>query len=227
MSCALYEDETANAAAPPRSLCVDADGRRCTMNNAGEWSTDRSSGRQPCSCLISGCPNALRSNGVCGRSHPAPTAAPEGSKCWAVLGVLTVFSTSGAKLRRHIRESYLRFGNAGRSVCVRFVLGAPSASVAADTRGRVQHERATHADLVMVEAHDENCAAKSFAWFQHAGRAYGGAAWIGKADSDTFIQLESLEADLRSLGAVRHAVVGQFQWAATWLPAAATGAGKP
>ena len=196
--------------APPTGPCVDHEGRRCskirgrraTVPAAGSQSSAR-----PCTC-VTGCPPALNA------------AAGHLSECWAVIGVLSItveLFSEGETARRLIRRNAERFGRERQSVCFRFVLGAlpvtklgGNSSVALE---RLYREELEHRDIVRLRAPDENCGAKAFAWFQHAVAAFPGAAWIGKADSDTFVNVEALQADLAALDIVNGlAVVGQFNW---------------
>ena len=152
---------------------------------------------------------------------PSSLELPELQKCWAVLGVLS--KLVDVQARAFIRTSAAR---SVHSICSRFVVGdVLERNLSAAERSTVDRERAA-SDLVLFRGmRDDDCGRKTFVWFRHALRAFPTAAWIGKADTDTFVQLRALEADLLSLSAdvsadaasgANNVIVGQFSWAASW-----------
>ena len=167
---------------------------------------------QACECYT-GCPPALE-----------PTSASDAVSggCWAIIGILSVAVetlSEGETARELIRRSAARFHRAsdGVSVCFRFVLGASSATGNRSAHlQRLHQESLRHGDIVQVDVPDGNCGAKAFAWFRYAARKYPAASWLGKADSDTFINLAALQEDLSALNSSSLSVVGQFNWAAAW-----------
>ena len=156
--------------------------------------------------------------------RPGAGGAADG-KCWAVIGVLSQLGAVGESYREAIRGSYLRDGD--DDICIRFVLGAPrppsnasgtsgSASTGAAARAQRQHaaaaarEATSRGDIVVLPGvPDSNCASKAFAWLAHAATAYPGAAWVGKADQDTYIRLPALAQDLRHLSALGRGALGR------------------
>ena len=137
---------------------------------------------------------------------PTATTLPA---CWAVIGVLSTLDADD--IRQHIRLAARRF--ALESMCVRFVVGDNAIAEGAT------NESTHFGDDIVSFAHvrDSDCGRKSFAWFEHALGAYPAAVWIGKADSDTFVQLRALQFDLLTLEQNSDIVVGQFDWQTYWL----------
>ena len=259
------------SAAPTAHLrvCVDANGRRCekrrqrhqrqrqdaTASKADAALSPMASSisrttiplpgtnetRSPCECATVSCHDRYERRGV----------RPSGlwsSECWAVVGVLSVVSESGSVARQLLRRAWQRFEHPRSqlgghdNVCFRFVLGTPCSGTNQTIIDSTRVEASRYQDVVWLDVDDSNCGQKSFAWLQHAAAAYSGAAWIGKADSDTFVQPLALAADLRTLPIMparsdhmpapassdRHdvasdvpsdlfgVIVGQFSWASSW-----------
>ena len=138
--------------------------------------------------------------------------------CWAVIGVLS--KLADVEGRAFIRTSARRF--AATSICTRFVVGETN-ELSVEARSAVYKERSLLTDVFSFRIRDDDCGRKTFVWFEHALREFPRSAWIGKADTDTFVQLRALEADLLSLTAdaasdplSANVIVGQFSWAASW-----------
>mmetsp|Transcript_25685 Transcript_25685/g.65279 ORF Transcript_25685/g.65279 Transcript_25685/m.65279 type:complete len:173 (+) Transcript_25685:78-596(+) len=146
------------------------------------------------------------------------------ASCWVLIGVISSLGRQGAEQRLSVRQSYMRLGNAGRLVCFRFVLGATNSSRSTEWKRRALKEDELFSDITWVDTEDRNCAKKSFLWLWHASRQNVlSAAWIGKADDDSFINTLALEADLKQLGTVvnphtQPAVVGLINLATAWSP---------
>lgn len=104
-----------------------------------------------------------------------------------------------------------------------------------DAHSLALQESRLHGDITWLATADNNCARKAFLWLEHAARSHAGAAWIGKADDDSFINTVALEADLRGLEGLdpraRPALVGLINIATAWSPlegrALGSHAGRP
>ena len=213
---------------PPKDSCVNATGRRCARPARRLWAAHTRSASdalaQHCTCVADCAPLSASTGRVARRTEGTspPLEGPPllSSPCWAVVGVLSVVNRAGRETRALIRSSYMRLAGA-EGVCTRFVLGRqPSRRVGpkeAQLRHAAEVEASVHGDVVWLDARDDECGSKSLAWFRHASQrgTFPSAAFIGKADEDTFIRIDLLQRDLRLL---RHSspadrtAIGQFAW---------------
>ena len=53
----------------------------------------------------------------------------------------------------------------------------------------VQSESSVHRDILWLDIADENCAAKTFAWWLQASWRFPAARWLVKADDDSYLQV--------------------------------------
>ena len=120
--------------------------------------------------------------------HPMP--------CTAIVGV---FSTAADAGLRQLHRAYLaRFRSATFAACsgeadmlVRFVLGAPPPLSPA-----LALEQAEHGDLVLLPTVENMNEGKTLAYYSYAVRGLPGAAFVVKADMDTFLHVDNLRAAL-------------------------------
>jgi len=150
----------------------------------------------------------------------ALAAAPGEEGPYVAVGVLSSaiqFETNRAStsklrlLRTRWRESASRFSNLNGGIVFRFVLSPPPQTSNAERRAKyardfeaAQAEAAQHSDMVFVNMTElfYLCAWKKILWYRYATATFPTARFIMVADSDTYVQLEHLEADLRNTQAL-------------------------
>lgn len=136
---------------------------------------------------------------------------------FAALGIMSSVGASGqanaaqyASRRTHVRDSLRWFGNVGRTIQVRFMMAEPRVESEA-----LRDERRQHGDVVLLPMNESrfNCAVKPLLWYQHCLEAFPNTRFLAIADDDAYVQLEHMEADLRSLPTAERLIMwGLVMW---------------
>ena len=148
---------------------------------------------------------------------------PRNGAAEAVLVAVGVFSKMGDQGKTSASDSLSRrmrmrngtnsFANLGRSVAVRFVIGQPHGALVDEAAA--EHSR--YGDMIAVALNESvfHCALKPLLWFAACAKVYPRASFYAVADDDTYLQLDHLEADLRSVRAYGHSdhiMYGLVMW---------------
>lgn len=134
---------------------------------------------------------------------------------WLAMGVLSNLQWGDSFARR----SWLRaaYGNWSRECSFAFVVAALRSDLSAidhETRERIERERQTHGDVLLLEHVPERRSPflKVIAWYRHALVAYPTATVIAKIDDDAFAYLPRLLHNLMPLRLDPFLYVGNTLW---------------
>jgi hypothetical protein len=132
-----------------------------------------------------------------------------------VLGVISNQRTP--KTREWIRSTYMGDAASLEGVLLRFVIGRQGLNQ--DDKKRLRSERRKYGDLEFIAASDFaqaggifSCIDKLFEWFPHAVRTYPGAAFYGKADDDSLVDVPRLLRMLRPVATLPNVYAGYVQY---------------
>ena len=121
------------------------------------------------------------------------------------------------KTREWIRSTYMGDAASLEGVLLRFVIGRQGLNQ--DDKKRLRSERRKYGDLEFIAASDFaqaggifSCIDKLFEWFPHAVRAYPGAAFYGKADDDSLVDVPRLLRMLRPVATLPNVYAGYVQY---------------
>ena len=111
--------------------------------------------------------------------------------------------------RRSVRRDMLDLASVRTGVLIfRFLLGhvLPKARFVFGSLGEFHNETARFSDMLMLDTLDGpgpnkqcSCLEKTVSWFQYAVRQWPIATFYGKTEDDAYVQLRSLELELRRL----------------------------
>ena len=153
------------------------------------------------------------------RAPPSTTSATP--QRLLVLGIVSNPRTP--HVRGWIRGTYLQRLPPPEEALLRFVFGRRGLTPA-DLKA-VRAERREHRDVELIDASDFgerggifSCIDKLFEWFPHAVRTYPGAAFYGKVDDDTLLDVRRTLAVLRPVVGAQNAYLGYLQYD-SFLPA--------
>lgn len=150
------------------------------------------------------------------------TAAP-----FVALGVLSAAgaaekSTSAQyrERRTHLRQDARRFASFEKEVALRFVLAGGLTSKNGAALLEAHKEADAHGDMILFNTTEGRftCSRKYLLWMQAALHLFPSAKFISIGDDDTYIQLDHLVTDLRSVTrdpmATKHVFWGLIMWKA-------------
>ena len=129
------------------------------------------------------------------------------------LGVMSSAGTSGqatamqyVERRNKVRSQHRAFAHvlATHVVEVRFLLGVAPNSSSADAAlalAKLNEEAELHKDILRLPMADSrfSCARKPLLWYAHCAKAFPSARYYAVADDDSYVHIERLALDLRSL----------------------------
>lgn len=150
-------------------------------------------------------------------------AGPSGST-EVILAMGMVIAPFSSERRAQVRATMLQYDPVLKgSTVFRFVIGREMPTLekqlgsqrSAAALQELTRESATHGDIAMVDALDGkgvsvacSCGEKQTAWVRYALRRWPNAHFIGKTEDDTYLQLATLEAELRTLTSARNVMYG-------------------
>lgn len=166
--------------------------------------------------------NATASSAAAAQQFQSLGASSHGEVVLLALGIIS--SPKLTENRQWIRRALWAYASAhGRNIEHGFVfgyLGKPGrpmrrvATVSPPPPPHLALEQASYGDMVFVDAADGNrfaVAEKTLAWYKHAALFFSHAQYIGKMDDDTYPNLRTLLADLRTLNSPV-LYYGSMQW---------------
>ncbi len=157
-----------------------------------------------------------------------PTAADSAGPLLALGMVIAPFAS---ERREQVRSTMLQYAPVlSKRVAFRFVVGSSMPTLEAkhgrkralELRKGLREEMARHGDTVEVDALDGPdiavacvCGEKQSEWVRYALRTWPSVAFIGKTEDDTYVQLGTLEAELRTLLGRPNLIYGYMTLAVT------------